>query len=496
MSIKQALQQEIQKENPAINFDSLISIPSKKAFYEWNGHYYREIPTEDIKRAIAWELQAKGLEDGSKLNKIFNHRLAKLYPSSEALKQGKGINCVNGVLELDWVGNEPKFNFRSHNSKTDFYFHKPVVKYDPDADPTAAENLLKCLDPAERTILLRTIAAAFDLRGVRAKLGRKIKSLFLHGQGNNGKDTLRECFGMIFGQHKFAGLSLSDFEAYDEGKRFNLSPLRDAVVNWAPEAKSKAKIDSLSCLKAAITGEELYYELKHQNAIKYNVNCLLIFNTNHHIYAQAANESFWSRFVLLKFNKTFSENPKAGELEANPRYKYDPQWVKAKVLPGLLNILIREFKLLMTEGIDFETSDSNWETLKQDTNHLWDFANEIGLRYDPNATEFITVEQLWNQLRTFYYKTDVLTRLPAGYDHWAGDLRAGDRYIRSKNKLKPAILELFPQAQHGYLRHGENRTRTSGFYKLRIDKPYVVAECRPYGSPNSTRAYNAEMPTE
>ena len=469
MSIKQALQQEIQKENPAINFDSLISIPSKKAFYEWMGNYYREVPSEDIKRAIAWEIKT---EDGNKVNRIFNYRLHKLFPGSEALKHGKAINCVNGVLEIDWIKNEPKFDFREHNSKTDFFFHKPVVKYDTDADPTAAENLLKCLDPAERTILLRTIAAAFDLRGVRARLGRKIKSLFLHGQGNNGKDTLRECFSLIFGQHKFAGLSLSDFEAYDEGKRFNLSPLRDAVVNWAPEAKSKAKIDSLSSLKAAITGEELYYELKHQNAIKFNVNCLLIFNTNHHIYAQAANESFWSRFALLKFNKTFSENPKKGELEADPRYKYDPDWVKAKVLPALLNILIQEFQLLMTEGIDISASNRNWETLKQETSHLCDFAKEIGLEYDPEETEkFISCKQLFAQIHHFYKNTGVIENFE---DELPKNPRVGDPYVTNPNRVKKAILELFPNAEHSVMRNDKDRKRVSGFFKLKMTNPYKI----------------------
>ena len=468
---------QLDKNTELTTYDKKISIPHKKAFYEWAGNYWKEIPTADIKKGIAVELAQgkKPVEDGSELEKIFNYRLALNYPGSDKLKQSKGINCVNGVLELDWVENEPKFSFRAHNPKVDFYFHKPVVMFDPEADEEFAEKLLECLPLAERTILLRTIASAFDVAGVRARLGRLIRAMFLSGGGNNGKDTLRECFAKIFGKHSFTALTLGDFEAYDKGKRFNLAPLYDAVVNWAPEAISKTKIDSLSCLKGAITGEELYCENKYQNAFKYDVETLFLFNTNHHIYAQASTESFWSRFVLLKFSKEYKDNPGVGELKADPRYKYDPMWVEANVLPALLNILIQEFGNLMEQGIDFTVSNENWKHLKMETSHLYDFAQEIGLEYDPDGSEhFISCGVLWAQLQHYYLNTGVIESFS---DELPQSPRAGDPYIKAANRMGKAIQELFPKAKQGYCRTGDNRKRTSGFFNLKMANPYELDRC-------------------
>ena len=49
--------------------------------------------------------------------------------------------------------------------------------------------------------------------------------------------------------------SVSDFAAYDQGRKFCLSKLEGTVINWSSENSSFNNLDRLESLKAAITGD-------------------------------------------------------------------------------------------------------------------------------------------------------------------------------------------------------------------------------------------------
>ena len=67
-------------------------------------------------------------------------------------------------------------------------------------DSSNGDRLLECLEPSQREIFLRTGAAPLDMKLVRSKLtGRGVKGLLCHGEGSNGKDTLRAVLAAIYG---------------------------------------------------------------------------------------------------------------------------------------------------------------------------------------------------------------------------------------------------------------------------------------------------------
>jgi putative DNA primase/helicase len=79
-------------------------------------------------------------------------------------------------------------------------------KYDPNIDLRDCDRLLECLEPSQREIFLRTAAAALNLKLVRSKLtGRGVKGLLCHGEGSNGKDTLRAVLAAVFGRGMTGG---------------------------------------------------------------------------------------------------------------------------------------------------------------------------------------------------------------------------------------------------------------------------------------------------
>ncbi|WP_224096008.1 hypothetical protein [Nostoc sp. MS1] len=77
-----------------------------------------------------------------------------------------GINCVNGVLQVIWEDKVPNWHLIEHTPDL-YYTYKPIALYDPTADPTHCDRLLECLDPGQREIFLRIIAASLDLPTVR-----------------------------------------------------------------------------------------------------------------------------------------------------------------------------------------------------------------------------------------------------------------------------------------------------------------------------------------
>ncbi|MDZ7963301.1 MAG: hypothetical protein RMY34_36535 [Aulosira sp. DedQUE10] len=190
-----------------------------------------------------------------------------------------GLNCTNGVLQFIWNKQEPSWKLLDHDPSF-YYTYEPLATYNPDADPTNCDRLLEVLDKQEQEIFLRTIAASLDLKTVRRYKGRVVRGLLLKGDGNNGKDTLREAVAQMYGYQGMTGCTLSDFKAYDEGRKFPLSRLQKSRVNWATENANSAVLDKLQSVKAFLTGDTLSKESKGQDESDYTPTGIGLFNIN------------------------------------------------------------------------------------------------------------------------------------------------------------------------------------------------------------------------
>jgi putative DNA primase/helicase len=82
-----------------------------------------------------------------------------------------------------------------------------------------------------------------------------VRALLLLGQWNNGKDTLREVTAMMYGYLGMVGATLGDFKQYDQGRKFPLSKLDGALINWPSENADSALLDRVQSAKIAITGD-------------------------------------------------------------------------------------------------------------------------------------------------------------------------------------------------------------------------------------------------
>ena len=435
-------------------------ISADDKLYFWTGAYYKYSPDAVERPKIAsfcnsYPVQQK---DGS-----IRYPYAKPSKVREALQWVKdrlevdsslldppGLNCTNGVLQLSWDGSKPSWRLVDHNPAL-YYTYEPIVTYNPNADSTDCDCLLEALEPQERKIFLRTTAASLDLKTVRRYKGRLVRGLLLKGHGSNGKDTLRECVAAMYGYRGMTGATLTDFASYDQGRKFPLARLNNSRVNWASENANTAKLDKIQSLKAFITGDPISIEGKGKDEFEFIPVGVALFNVNDTPNLQGTLEAIQSRYGILTFNKTFKigADPSKGELEADPRFKYDPDFLRSEVLPAFLNHVLNALVRLMSEGIDYSCTQQALENIQAENSHLFQFCQEVGIGYDPNGT--VSAGEIWERLEAWYVDNGTLTYEESSRvkkkSLWVDQARRDDANVKGANQVIARFQNLFPKAK-------------------------------------------------
>jgi putative DNA primase/helicase len=427
--------------------------------YFWTGNYYHKAGNgEERKRISDWcnsypvaSKTQSGLKwkyayaTATHVDNIWRWLLNYFsYPAEKV--NPPGWNCLNGVVKINWDKNQVSWELVPHNPKV-IYTYISEVNYDPLADSRDCDRMLSCLEPAQQQLFLQTIASALDLPAIRKYRGREVRALLCQGHGNNGKDTLREAVRMLFG-HTLTNATVSDFAGYDGGRKFSLAKLEGASINWSSENSSFNNLDQLQSLKAAITGEPLDIERKGVDEHEVMLNSVFLFNINEAPNLKAAMEAIQSRWAVLSFNKTYKKNadPNKGEIEADSRFRYDPNFLKDKVCPALLNKLLNALSTVITEGIDYSCTEEAIKNIQEETNHLWGFAREIGLDYQSGGRVYIN--DLWELLYKWYINNGTLEIISENGKEkkvWHDQVKRRDKNVKAPNQIYQRFSELFPQ---------------------------------------------------
>ena len=360
-----------------------------------------------------------------------------------------GVNCTNGIVRVEWEGRDFTIRLDPHTPQ-DYFIYEPLIEYDPSADDTYCEQLLACLDKPQQEIFLRNIAASLDLQTVRKFRGREVKAMFAIGLGSNGKDALRECVSTIYGKNGLTSVSLGDFQSYDEGRKFGLAPLIYSRVNWASENPQTSRIDRLQSLKLFVTGDTLHCEQKGKDHIEFSSNAIGIFNLNETPAFQGVIQAIKDRIAILEFRKTFVDNPdpnNPNEIKGDPRFRYDPEFIRTHVAPAFLNRMLKALNNLIESGIDYECTTDAFHNLQRENNHLFDFILSANIGYVPDGE--ITARALWSMLEQHYIHNGTLTIDEGNRRTWIDQVRPSDKNVKGINQIIPRISQLFPKAVKG-----------------------------------------------
>ncbi len=461
--------------------------------YKWEGTHYQPCNQAYERRKIAQWCKSTAVHisgerysykwaKSSAIEEVWKWLLIDLAVDPSELNP-PGINCLNGIIKFEFLGRTPIIKLEPHNPN-EYYTYCAEFEYNPTADDGDCNKLLAALEPHHRTIFLRTIAASLDLGYIRSKLGRGVKALLCQGTGSNGKDTLREAVSIIFGQ-TMTNASVGDFRQYDQGRKFPLSKLEGARINWASENSSFANIDNLQGLKLAITGEWIDIEPKNQPEYSIVPEAVFFFNINEPPLLQGGMDAIKDRYAILRFSKTFkvNANPELGEVEADPRFRYDPEFLKTRVSPALLNKILAELPLLLQEGIDYSSTQQDMAAWQRATNHLWEFSQEMGLEYAPEHKIYIS--DLWDELKRWYLDNEMafITHTNNGQEILQiGEApRKGDCLIKASNQIFTRFAQLFPKIKKG---------KENGHHPERRNQKYILG--LRFNNGNSAQTHTGE----
>jgi len=363
----------------------------------------------------------------------------------------EGLNSSSGVVKINPDGSH---SLVPHNPKHVYTY--VGCKYDPAVDSTDCDRLLECLEPSQREIFLRTAAAALNLKLVRSKLtGRGVKGLLCHGEGSNGKDTLRAVLAAVFGQG-MTGKSLSDFKSYDMGRKFTLAGIEGSICNWASENTAKVDLDNIQSLKQLITGDPIDIERKGKDSYEYKPTAIFFANCNKLPSITGGNAAIDDRYGILRFDKTYVRNAIAaeGQLEADPRFKDDEKFILEQIAPAMLNKLLERLPLLLTEGIDYKATKEAMQKAQEESRHLWQFVRDVGIEAQSGGR--IYIEDAWELLLDWYQETGTLEiedREGKNKMVWHDLPNKYDTPVKAINQVFARFSEIFPKIQK--MRHTE-----------------------------------------
>jgi putative DNA primase/helicase len=427
--------------------------------YRFTGSYYEELNESSEKRRIGGWLKTysekvkgvwvKNRADTASVNAVFSWVVNQTAVDPVEVNPG-GLNCSNGVVKINPDGSHLLV---PHDPKNIYTY--VGCKYDPNIDLTEGDRLLECLEPSQREIFLRTAAAALNLKLVRSKLtGRGVKGLLCHGEGSNGKDTLRAVLAAVYG-NGMTGRSLSDFKSYDMGRKFALAGIEGSICNWASENTAKVDLDNLQSLKQFITGDPIDIERKGKDSYEYKSNAIFFANCNKLPSIIGGTSAIENRYGILRFDKTYVRNadPSQGELEADPRFKDDEKFILEQIAPAILNKLLERLPLLLTEGIDYKATKDAMREAQEESRHLWQFAREVGLEVQSGGR--VWVKDLWQQLQDWYEDAGILEKEYDGKGKeklvWNELSNKYDAPVKAVNQLYSRLCEIFPKVQiHRY----------------------------------------------
>ncbi|MEO0838444.1 MAG: DUF5906 domain-containing protein [Cyanobacteria bacterium J06643_5] len=481
--------------------------------WDWEQNYYKfTLDDELIPRIASYCNTYVVWKDGDNGERRPTYPYAKTACVNEILSWAKkcltvtpeklnptGINCSNGVVEVTWDGNTPSFKLTEH-TPDNFFIYPGLVKYDPKADPTQCNRLLRCLNPAQQQVFLRNIAASIDLNNVRRIRGREIKALLLSGFGSNGKDALREVVSRIWGHSGMTSCSLADFANYDSGKKFAIAPLMYSRINWASENPQTARLDKNQALKLFVTGNKLHAERKGKDHIEFTPKAIGLFNVNDVPSLQGTMQAIIDRIAVLTFTKTFKKNPDPNnphELLADPRFAYDDEFICSKVAPAFLNKMLQALVDLCAYGIDYSCTMSAFEEMQRQNNHLFQFVGDVGLVESSDGV--ISTVELYDLLENWYRENGTLT-IEDGKKIWCEQARPSDKNVKGLNQVYKRFKEIFPNIERSQINHPVfgAKSKQAALKGIAIAKPEisnVVENSRPINENSRPTADPESRPT-
>lgn len=208
-------------------------------------------------------------------------------------------------------------------------------------------------------------------------------------------------------------------------------------------------LDALQSLKQFITGDPIDIERKGKDRYEYKPTAIFLANCNKLPSITGGTAAIDDRYGILSFKKTYKRGAVAsqGELEADPRFKDDENFILERIAPAMLNKMLERMPLLLVEGIDYNATREAMREAQEESRHLWQFAREVGLEFHPEGKVYIG--DLYKILEDWYQENGWLTIDNSGTKikkSWESE-SPYDSPVKKAQDLYLRLRELFPKIE-------------------------------------------------
>jgi putative DNA primase/helicase len=184
------------------------------------------------------------------------------------------------------------------------------------------------------------------------------KSIWLVGDGNNGKGTFQQLIINLIGQKNIATLKIDQFQ-----ERFALSMLEERVCCIGDDVQEGIYIDDSSNFNSVVTGDLVMIEQKNKPAYASKFNMTIIQSTNGMPKIKNKSNGTYRRVLIVPFNANFQKE--------NDNWSIKNEYIyQASLLEYVLN------KAINMDFEQFSIPDASEQLLweyKQENDPLIDF---------------------------------------------------------------------------------------------------------------------------
>ncbi len=317
----------------------------------------------------------------SLVEKVSNELFMQYYELSPYEdKEVTYINMLSNVLAIHKDGTIEKV---SHDEKFNFTYQLPY-DYDENTKSPVFDKFLdtSLVDPELINVIGEYLGYVLNTNAKNHE-----KSLFLYGDGSNGKSTLINIIKAMFGVENISVVELTEM-----GDMLKCSLMDGKLLNLSSDSK-KTGLDTAAFKKISsgepVLGKYLFkdiYTIEKLPKLLVAMNKLPFHNGDNSF-------GFYRRLLLVPFNVTITEENKDYDLESK---------VIANELPAILNFAIDGMRRLSKQGsfTEAKAMKEAMNSYKESSNHVATFLEEE--RYeavDPSLKKGTSLTDLFQDFK-------------------------------------------------------------------------------------------------
>lgn len=343
---------------------------TRLAMYQPNVGTYTQNETQ-IRRVIGW-LEPK--HNGQKASEVIYHIWKDTNIKPKTLSRYL-IPVKNGVFNLKTKKLEPFTpNYVFTSKIATAYVDNPRLTKIDGWDIESWFNEIACNDPQIVQTLWEVISDS-----INGNYSRK-KSIWLIGDGSNGKGTYQQLLHNLIGSENIATLKINQF-----GERFKLALLMEKVCCIGDDVGAGIYIDDSSEFNSVVTNETVLIEIKNKMAFGVRLYPTIIQSTNDMPRIRNKTKGTYRRLLIVPFNASFEG--------AGDNWKIKDDYIqRAEVLQYVLR------KAVNMDFEKFSVPDVSKELLKaykQENDPLVDFKENVFDQLGVNKVPFYIVYSLY-----------------------------------------------------------------------------------------------------